>query len=163
FAPGDLIRLSSEEGLAEPVAGLSDDWGLRVSRVLGQSASLEPPRHELQCNTGATFEPGAPFRLRQRRAWASHMVGSSPRLAQVLLPESERQARFPLTEHLWLTAASDVRVTACDTASIIRMGDPWTGLDLFHRTILDLIACIQEQETRTTWVEFQRSVVHEAA
>ena len=61
-------------------------------------------------------------------------------LDQVPLPVSELEARFPLSENLWLTAATDCRVTACDTATMIRTSDPWAGLDDFHRTMLDFIS-----------------------
>ncbi len=70
---------------------------------------------------------------------------------------------FPLTEHLWLTAATACRVTACDTTAMIRMGDPWAGLDDFHRAVLDFIAEIEEHENVARWSEFQRSIAHEAA
>ncbi|MFI5460513.1 MAG: NHLP family bacteriocin export ABC transporter peptidase/permease/ATPase subunit [Isosphaerales bacterium] len=162
FARGDLIRLSFEEGLSEQVAVLIDDWVLRVSRALSQSAPIEP-RRELEGNTIATFEPGARFGVREGVAWVRHLSGTSSLLDRVPLPDSELQARFPVTEHLWLTAARECRVTACDTTTMIHMGDPWTGLDDFHRTVLDFIAGIQEQETQTRWVEFERGIAHETA
>ena len=40
---------------------------------------------------------------------------------------------------------------------MIRSGDPWAGLDDFHRTVLDFIAGIQEQEAHARWTEFRRS------
>ncbi len=92
-----------------------------------------------------------------------HLSGTSTLLDQVPLPVTEIEARFPLTEHLWLTASTACRVSACDTATLIRLGDPWAGLDDFHRTILDFISGIQEHETRTRWTEFQQSIVHDAA
>jgi NHLM bacteriocin system ABC transporter peptidase/ATP-binding protein/NHLM bacteriocin system ABC transporter ATP-binding protein len=162
FARGELIRLSFEEGLAEQVAVLIDDWVLRVSRALGQSTAT-PPRRELQCNAIASLEPGARFGIRQGIAWVRHLCGTSLLLDRLPLPDTEFQARFPLSEHLWLTAANEARVTACDTEAMIHMGDPWTGLDHFHRTVLDFIAAVDEQETQARWVEFQRSSVHEAA
>jgi len=162
FARGDLIRLSFEEGLAEQVAVLIDDWVMRVSRALGQFAAIEP-RRELQWNTVTTLEPGTRFGIRQGVAWVRHLSGTSSFLDRVSLPAAELPARFPVTEHLWLTATSECQVTACDTPSMIRMGDPWTGLDAFHGTVVVFIARIQKQETQTRWVEFQRSIAHEAA
>ena len=81
---------------------------------------------------------------------------------QVPLPVSELEARFPLTEHLWLTAEGDCRVTACGTPAMIHSGDPWAGLDAFHRVALDYITGLQEREASTRWSEIVRSTTHEA-
>ena len=75
------------------------------------------------------------------------IVGTSTFLDQVPLPVNELQARFPVTEHLWLTRGDVVpchRVRARRT--MIRSGDPWAGLDDFHRTALDFITGIYERE-----------------
>ncbi len=54
-------------------------------------------------------------------------------------------------------------MTVCDTATMIRTGDPWAGLDDFHRTILDFIAGFDEQEARGSWAEFRRASARETA
>ncbi len=77
-------------------------------------------------------------------------------LDQVPLPVTELQARFPVTEHLWLTAETACRVSVCGTTDMIQSGDPWAGLDDFHRTALDLLAGIQEQEARGRWLEVRQ-------
>jgi NHLM bacteriocin system ABC transporter peptidase/ATP-binding protein/NHLM bacteriocin system ABC transporter ATP-binding protein len=162
FARGDLIRLSFEEGLSEQVAVMIDDWVLRVSRAISQYAPTEP-RQQLDGDTAATFESGARFGVRDGVSWVRHLCGKSSLLDRAPLAATELPTRFPVTEHLWLTAATECRVTACDTTTMIRMGDPWTGLDEFHRTVLDFIAGIDERETLARRVEFERSIVHEAA
>jgi NHLM bacteriocin system ABC transporter ATP-binding protein/NHLM bacteriocin system ABC transporter peptidase/ATP-binding protein len=162
FARGDLIRLSFEEGLSDQVAVLIDDWVIRVGRALGRLAGI-PACQGLGWNTPAAFEQDDRFSVREGVAWIRHLSGTSSFLDQVSLPVTERQARFPVTEHLWLTAAPSCRVTACDTATMIRSGDPWAGLDDFHRTVLDFISRIEQREARSRWVEFQRSIAHEAA
>ena len=45
-------------------------------------------------------------------------------------------------------------MTACDTTTMIRMGDPWAGLDDFHRAALDFIAEIEKQETSSAGPNF---------
>jgi NHLM bacteriocin system ABC transporter peptidase/ATP-binding protein/NHLM bacteriocin system ABC transporter ATP-binding protein len=162
FARGDLIRLSFEEGLAQQVAVLIDDWVLRVGRALGSSLALESCR-ELRYDAVAAFDPGTRFGIRHGIAWVRHLSGTSSLLDRVPLCATLDQARFPLTEYLWLTATGRCQVTACDTAAMIRLGDPWTGLDQFHRAVLDFIAGIEEQETQAWRAEFQRSIVHEEA
>ena len=79
----------------------------------------------------------------------------------VPLPVSELEARFPLCEDLWLSTQGECKVTACDTTTMIRSGDPWAGLDDFHRTMLDYIAEVEEQQARTGWADFRRSLDHE--
>ena len=46
---------------------------------------------------------------------------------------------------------------------MIRSGDPWAGLDEFHRAALDFIAGLQEREAQARWSEIRRSSTHEAA
>ena len=46
---------------------------------------------------------------------------------------------------------------------MIRSGDPWAGLDDFHRTALDFMAEVHEQESQSRWREVHRSLAHEAA
>ena len=162
FARGDLIRLSFEEGLSEQVAVLVDDWLLRVGRALepsGRNRRLSGAR----VGDVHSLEAGVRFGVRQGVGWVRHLSGSSRFLDQVPLPESELEARFPLSENLWLTAASEGRVTACDTATMIRSSDPWAGLDEFHRTMLDYISGIEDEQSRSGWAEFRRSIEHENA
>jgi NHLM bacteriocin system ABC transporter peptidase/ATP-binding protein/NHLM bacteriocin system ABC transporter ATP-binding protein len=162
FARGDLIRLSFEEGLSEQVAVLIDDWVLRAGRALARFAGIQGYR-ELELNSAASLEPGARFGVREGVAWVRHLSGTSLLLDQVALPVTELEARFPVTEHLWLTAATACNVTACDTTTMIRSSDPWAGLDDFHRTLLDFVSGINEHETRTRGVEFRRALAHETA
>ncbi len=162
FGRGDLIRLSFEEGLSEQVAVLVDDWLLRVGRALSRLAGIEGYR-ELEWETCTEVDPGARFGVRQGVGWVRHLSGRSRFLDRVLLPESELGARFPLSENLWLSAASEGRVTACDTATMIRSSDPWAGLDEFHRTMLDYISGVEDEQSQSGWAEFQRSIEHENA
>jgi NHLM bacteriocin system ABC transporter peptidase/ATP-binding protein/NHLM bacteriocin system ABC transporter ATP-binding protein len=162
FARGDLIRLSFEEGLAEQVAVLIDDWLFRVSRALRRSAGPRACR-ELEPNILTALECHASYGVREGVAWVRHLSGTSSFLDQVALPVTELEARFPLTEHLWLTTRTACEVTACDTATMVRTGDPWAGLDDFHRTILDYIAGVHEQEARGSWAELQRASARETA
>ena len=162
FARGDLIRLSFEEGLSEQVAVLIDDWLLRAGRALGRLAGIQGYR-ELEWDKCSEPGRGARFGVRQGVGWVRHFSGSSSFLDEVPLPVSELEARFPLSENLWLTAGDECRVTACDTATMIRSSDPWAGLDDFHRTMLDFISGIEERESRAGWAEFQRAMDHESA
>ena len=162
FSRGDLIRLSFEEGLSEQVAVLIDDWLTRVGLAIFRAA-VPRPSQELARDADASFEVGTRYGVRGGVAWVRHHCGSSSFLDQVPLPVTELQARFPVTEHLWLTADADCRVTACSTTDMIRSGDPWAGLDDFHRTALDFIAGIYEQEARDRWMEIRQSIAHEAA
>ena len=162
FARGDLIRLSFEEDLSVQVAVLIDDWLIRVGRALARSVGTQP-RHELEGSTIADFDCDARFGVRDGVVWVRHLLGTSAFLDRVPLVDDELHPRFPLTEHLWLKAATACRVTACDTTTMIRMGDPWAGLDDFHRAALDFMAEIEEQENVERWSEFQRSITREAA
>ena len=154
FARGDLIRLSFEEGLSEQVAVLIDDWLLRAGRALGRLAGIQGYR-QLEWDTSGDVGRGTRFGVRQGVGWVRHFSGSSSFLDQVPLPVSELGARFPLSENL--------RVTACDTTTMIRTSDPWAGLDDFHRTMLDFISGVEERESRAGRTEFQRSLDHESA
>jgi NHLM bacteriocin system ABC transporter peptidase/ATP-binding protein len=64
FARGDLIRLSFEEGLAEQVAVLIDDWVTRVGRALARFAEPQP-RQELEGRAIAELECDARFGVRE--------------------------------------------------------------------------------------------------
>jgi NHLM bacteriocin system ABC transporter peptidase/ATP-binding protein/NHLM bacteriocin system ABC transporter ATP-binding protein len=162
FARGDLIRLSFEEGLSEQVAVLIDDWLLRAGRALGRLAGIQGYR-ELEWDSCSDLDRGTRFGVRHGVGWVRHFIGSSSFLDQNPLPVSEVEARFPLSENLWLTTASECRVTACDTTTMIRTSDPWAGLDAFHRTMLDFISGIEAQESRTGRAEFLRSLENENA
>ena len=108
FARGDLIRLSFEEGLSEQVAVLIDDWLLRVGRALGRLAGIQAPSGA-RTGRGCSISSAA-----TRFGVAGGRLGPPPRAGprrfstRVPLPVTELEARFPLTEHLWLTAATDV-------------------------------------------------------
>jgi NHLM bacteriocin system ABC transporter peptidase/ATP-binding protein/NHLM bacteriocin system ABC transporter ATP-binding protein len=161
FSRGDLIRLSFEEGLTEQVALLLDDWLYRLGLALSQSSGAGPCS-ELRRDAEVAFEPGTSFRVRGGPAWVRHLGGASRLFDQVPLPAGELESRFPLTEHLWLTAERDCRVTACGTAAMIHSGDPWAGLDAFHRVALDYFTGLQEREATARWSEIVRSSTHEA-
>jgi len=161
LARGDLIRLSFEKGLSEQIAVLIDDWVVRVGRAMGRLVPL-PSRQELAWDTVATVERGTRFGVREGVAWVRHQSGTSCFLDHVPLPVTELAPRFPVTEHLWLTASETCQVTACNTLAMIGSGDPWAGLDDFHRTVLDFVAAIHERETQVRWAELQQSVVREA-
>ncbi len=162
FARGDLIRLSFEEGLSEQVAVLDRRLGDPRRPGVGpiRRARNAP---ELEPGGIAEFERETRFGVREGVAWVRQLLGTSMFLDRVPLHDGEIDTRFPLTEHLWLTAVTSCRVTVCDTTAMIRTGDPWAGLDDFHRAILDFIAVLDEQETQTRWVEFERSIAHETA
>jgi NHLM bacteriocin system ABC transporter peptidase/ATP-binding protein/NHLM bacteriocin system ABC transporter ATP-binding protein len=162
FARGDLIRLSFEEGLSVQVAVLVDDWLLRVGRALSRLTGIRGYR-ELEWDACTTIETGTRFGVRLGVGWVRHHSGGSTFLDHVRLPTSVVEARFPLSEDLWLTAATDSRVTACDTATMIQTSDPWAGLDAFHRALLDFIHIVDEQESNSRWIDFRRSMAHEDA
>jgi NHLM bacteriocin system ABC transporter peptidase/ATP-binding protein/NHLM bacteriocin system ABC transporter ATP-binding protein len=161
FSRGDLIRLSFEEGLTEQVALLLDDWLYRVGRALAHSAGAQPCA-ELRRDVEVPIEAGTRFSVRGEAAWVRHLGGTSRLLDQVALPDNEFEARFPLTEPLWLTADGPCRVTACGTRVVIHSGDPWAGLDAFHRAVLDYITDMQEREASARWSEVVRSRAYEA-
>jgi ATP-binding cassette subfamily C protein len=162
FARGDLVRLSFEEGLSAQVAVLIDDWLLRAGRALSRLAGIRG-YCDLEWDACANLENGARFGVRQGVGWVRHHSGSSMFLDRVRLPVSVLEARMPLSEDLWLTAATDCRVAACDTATMIQTSDPWAGLDAFHRAMLDFIHIIDEQESSSRWMDFRRSMAHEDA
>jgi NHLM bacteriocin system ABC transporter peptidase/ATP-binding protein/NHLM bacteriocin system ABC transporter ATP-binding protein len=161
FARGDLIRLSFEMGLAGQIAVLIDDWILRVGRALGR-LGVPPPRHELAVDSVATVDSGTRFSVREGVVWVRHQCGASSFLDQVPLPQNALLPRFPVCEHLWLTACANCRVSLCSTLAMIETGDPWAGLDDFHRTVLDFVAHVHDRETRAWWSELQQSVVRES-
>jgi NHLM bacteriocin system ABC transporter peptidase/ATP-binding protein/NHLM bacteriocin system ABC transporter ATP-binding protein len=162
FARGDLIRLSFEEELSGQVAVLIDDWVIRVGRALARFAGA-PARSELREGTIADLDRDARFGVREGVAWVRHLLGASTFLDRVPLIDDDLHTRFPVTEHLWLRAATTCRVTACDTTTMIRMGDPWAALDDFHRAALDFVAEIDHQANLVRFSEFERSIAHEAA
>ena len=161
FSRGDLIRLSFEEGLTEQVALLVDDWLHRVGLALSHSAGTQPSA-ELRRDAVAAFDSGTRFGVRGGAAWVRHLGGTSRFLDRVALPDGELENRFPLTENLWLTASGPCRVTACDTQAVIHSGDPWAGLDAFHRVMLDYVTEVQEREATSRWSEVVRSTTHQA-
>ncbi|MHB1561299.1 MAG: NHLP bacteriocin export ABC transporter permease/ATPase subunit, partial [Isosphaeraceae bacterium] len=162
FSRGDLIRLSFEEGLAEQVAVLVDDWLLRVGLALYRAVD-EHPCHELPREGVAAFRAGDRFAVRGGVAWVRHLAGRSRFLDLVPLPDGELAGRFPLTAHVWLQAREDCRVTAFATQTMFRASDPWAGLDAFHRATLDFIAGLHEREARARWMDLRRASDHQAA
>jgi NHLM bacteriocin system ABC transporter peptidase/ATP-binding protein/NHLM bacteriocin system ABC transporter ATP-binding protein len=160
FARGDLIRLSFEEKLADQVALLIDDWILRVGRALTQMLTHQGCQ-ELPLGTVSEIAAGARFGIREGVAWVRHLEGCSVLLEQTPLPVSEVEARFPLSEHLWLTPSEGCRVTAIDTLTMVRSGDPWAGLMDFHRAALDHLAMTQEREARKRWSDLHSAFAGE--
>ncbi len=162
FSRGDLIRLSFEEGLVEQVAVLVDDWLLRVGLALHRAID-ERPCHELPREGVAAFQTGDRFAVRGGVAWIRHLAGHSQFLDRIPLPDGELAGRFPLTEHVWLQALDDCRVTAFTTRAMFRASDPWAGLDAFHRATLDFIAGLHEREARSRWHDIRRAADRQAA
>jgi NHLM bacteriocin system ABC transporter ATP-binding protein len=154
LARGDLIRLGFEERLAEQVALLLDDWVVRVSRAVVQTPA-PAGRQELVLETATDLTRGTRFGVRDGVAWIRHLGGSSLFLDEAPLPVTQVEARFPLSEQIWLTAGSGCRVTTSDTLAILRTGDPWAGLKDFHRAVLDEIGRAQEREARRRWQELR--------
>ena len=70
---------------------------------------MEPPgRQELPLATPTELTQGTRYGIREGVAWIRHLDGSSMFLEGVALPVTELGARFPLSEHLWLTAGTAV-------------------------------------------------------
>ena len=143
------------------MAVLIDDWVIRVGRALARFAGI-PSRHELTESTIADLDRDTRFGVRDGVAWVRHLLGNSTFLDRVPLTDDDIHTRFPVTEHLWLKATTACRLTTCDTTTMIRMGDPWAGLDDFHRATLDFLADIDRQANLVRWTEFQKSIAHEA-
>ncbi|QEH36011.1 Lactococcin-G-processing and transport ATP-binding protein LagD [Aquisphaera giovannonii] len=152
FHRGDLIRLSFEESLAEQVAILLDDWIFRVGRALGAGGQVLG-RHDLAAGVPAELGGGDRYGIRGGVAWIRHLDGHSRFLGQDPLPVTEHRARFPISEHLWLTCDGPCRVVASDTLAMIQSGDPWQGLMDFHRAALDHLAWLQDAEVSRRWGE----------
>jgi NHLM bacteriocin system ABC transporter peptidase/ATP-binding protein/NHLM bacteriocin system ABC transporter ATP-binding protein len=162
FARGDLIRLSFEENLAGQVALMIEDWILRLGRALGHSIpSID--RDELSSGGIVELPAGGRFGIREGVAWVRRQGGQAFFLDDLPLPVTEHEARFPITEHLWLAAGECCRVSVCGTVHMIQSGDPWAGLMDFHRAVLDDIGRTQEREARRRWTELQQAVAGERA
>jgi NHLM bacteriocin system ABC transporter peptidase/ATP-binding protein/NHLM bacteriocin system ABC transporter ATP-binding protein len=162
FARGDLIRLSFEEKLAEQVAVLIDDWIVRVGRALSP-AGVNLDRCELPLSVVTSLPAEARYGVRHGVAWIRHTHGASDFLEEIPLPLTEQEARFPLSEHLWLTAGEGCQVSAIDTLAMVRSGDPWAGLMDFHRAVLDQIGWATEREASLRQTEFQSAIDGERA
>jgi hypothetical protein len=54
-------------------------------------------------------------------------------------------------------------VTASDTLTILRTGDPWEGLKNFHRAVLDAAGRAQDAEARQRWYELKRAAAEDRA
>ena len=113
--------------------------------------------------TATDLPRGTRYGVREGVAWIRHLEGSSLFRDEVPLPVTELEARFPLSEHLWLTAGTDCRVTASDTLTMVRTGDPWAGIKDFHRAVLDDIGRTQELEARQRWSELNRAAAGDRA
>src|SRR5262249_43346212 len=85
FARGDLIRLSFEEGLADQVAVMIDDWILRLGRALARS-SPALDRDELAPGAVAEVPAGTRFGVRRGVAWVRRLGGQCRFLDDVTLP-----------------------------------------------------------------------------
>ncbi len=126
FSRGDLIRLSFEEGLADQVAVLVDDWLVRVGLCVYRAADARPCR-ELPREGVAAYEAGDRFAVRGGVAWVRHLEGRSQFLDLVPLPDGDVVGRFPLTEHVWLQAQEACHVTACGTPADVPVVRPLGG------------------------------------
>ncbi len=161
LARGDLIRLSFEKGLSEQIAVLIDDWVIRVGRALGRLVPFQPVRSSRGTPSPRSSAAPASACARASRGFATS-PGHRASSTRSRSPVTELAPRFPVTEHLWLTASETCRVTACNTLTMIGSGDPWAGLDEFHRTVLDFVSGIHERESEAWWAELQQSIVREA-
>ncbi len=105
--------------------------------------------------------PGTRFGIRQGVAWVRHLEGASLFLDETPLPVNELRARFPVTEHLWLTTTAHCQVSARETLSLVVSGDPWAGLMDFHRAVLDDIGRALEREIQERSRELESTVAGE--
>ena len=117
--------------------------------------TAEPSRHDLELATETELLNNTRYGIREGVAWIRHLEGSSLFLDEAQLPVTEPGARFPLSEHLWLTTAEDCRVTAWDTLTMVRSGDPWAGLKNFHIAVLNDIGRTQKREAHQRWTELK--------
>ena len=124
FARGDLIRLGFEERLAEQAAVLHRRFGsprrprAEPRRWLLPAGRTVPTATELAQGRG-----GAP-----RGSPGSAISTELPSSLTGPLPVNELEARFPLSEHLWLTSRDGLPGDRLGHRSpSVRTGDPWPG------------------------------------
>ena len=139
FPKADLLRLSLEPDWRRGVAEMIDDWVDRISRATGPG---EPPPTDVWLEPGdpSVLTPGACASTRSRVLWVRQTGCGLRFFGTVAVPECPYDSRFPLSSHAWLTFDRGEGVRPWDTETYMENGDPWAGLERFHRAILDAIA-----------------------
>ena len=109
---GDAAQVRSRRPDPPELRGAAGRAGRRADRRLDPPASAARwiprrtpgDRQELPLGRVEELAPGTRFGIRQGVAWIRHLEGTSRFLDEIALPVSELEARFPLSEHLWLSA-----------------------------------------------------------
>jgi NHLM bacteriocin system ABC transporter peptidase/ATP-binding protein/NHLM bacteriocin system ABC transporter ATP-binding protein len=158
----ELLRLSLEPDLRADVAALIDDWIDRISRA---TAGDDPPKSTALLERDLPHEVAQGGRLAARRAvlWVQPGPAGIRFLDTVPVPACLYESRFPLSTHAWISYNQADSVRPWDTETLIEKGEPWEGLNRFHRVVLDAIAAAGALETTQTDARRESARLRDAA
>jgi len=135
----------------EGTASLINHWVSRLSS--GIAKDLPPKESELlAAGEEILLEAGRTAQPQRGVLWVKHTEGSSqfmgiPALSLI------GDAFFPMSNHTWLQSVSDSKLCTVDTETFIREDPSWSGLDRFHKLVVD---CVKFNVTQAEQAERQR-------
>ncbi|HOV79579.1 MAG TPA: NHLP bacteriocin export ABC transporter permease/ATPase subunit [Bacillota bacterium] len=141
-----LRQAASDPRHAGEVARLIDNW------VEGLAAGIcreVPPITYRELQPGeVTVGEELPLRPRRKVLWVCHEESDLAGLSMLLTSIStvvKRDAFFPVTAYTWLYSIGENRIKVLDTAGFLQQDTDWSGLEEFHKLVLDIIALNRKQ------------------
>ncbi len=143
-----FLELATDPDYTESAERLIHFW---VSGLSGgvRKGLLPKVFVELKPGEEVAVENGRQARPSSGTIWVRHLQGTSHFMLRNDLPlvNGDAQGFFPLASQAWLEAAGEVRLLGTDTSGCLRADPALSGLERFHRLIVEGIALnIREAE-----------------
>lgn len=135
----DLREVARDDEHVERLAARIEIW---VDRLISGLVAGPPPKVFQALEAGEEVrleEAGAAARPRDRVAWVRHLEGRSGYLGEPDLEMAPAAYLLPVSGAAWMTSLEPVRVSCVPTATLVRSGTVWEGLERFHELVLDLV------------------------
>ncbi|MCZ6679192.1 MAG: NHLP bacteriocin export ABC transporter permease/ATPase subunit [Candidatus Poribacteria bacterium] len=141
-----LLKVPRSRLRAE-VATLIDKWVAGLSS--GIARDIPPKQYEqLEPNKETVLAAGVNAIVNEDILWVKHIEGSSRFMGREELPLSAEDGFIPISAQTWLESVNESKLSSVETEAFMNQDSSWTGLERFHRLVLDWAISDTEQATK---------------
>ncbi|RPI76259.1 MAG: ATP-binding cassette domain-containing protein, partial [Desulfobacteraceae bacterium] len=146
FAKKKLYDLTTDEQYAKEIADLIDHWVTDLS--IAVQNSMPPVMFDpLQAGGQISLEKDGNAQPQKGIVWVKHLEGYSKFIGRDDLFLKD-DVYFPISNKAWITTAHRSKMTVLDTEAHLAQDPSWSGLQRFHRLVLDCISVNLREEDR---------------